>query len=254
MKQNLLKYIKSKNIELEIFESVTSTNDLLKKQAVNGAKEGTVIAALKQTNGRGRLGKTFISEKGGMYLSILIRPENLNFDTTLITSATAVAVSRAIEEIGGVNTQIKWVNDILINGKKVCGILCESGICGQEAFVIVGIGINMFVPENGFDDEIKDIATCVFEKENNELQNKITARAIDNFFYYYNKINNKEFLNEYKQRNIVLGKDILVLKDKEQINAKAIDIDDKCRLKVEYPDGKQEFISTGEISIKLKEL
>ena len=251
MKQNLLKYIKSKNIELEVFECVTSTNDLLKQKAVNGAKEGTVIAALKQTNGRGRRGKTFISEKGGMYLSILIRPETFNFDTTLITSATAVAVSQAIEEISGVKTQIKWVNDILINSKKVCGILCESGVCGLEAFVIVGIGINMFEPENGYDDEIKDIATCVFKKENTDLQNKLTARVIDNFF---NNYENKDFLNEYKKRNIVLGNNILVLKNKEQINAKAIEIDDKCRLKVEYSDGNQEYLSTGEISIKLKEL
>lgn len=253
-KHEILKYINTSNINFSLFDCVTSTNDILKQEALNGAKEGTVIAALKQTKGRGRKGKSFISDNGGIYLSILLRPQNLNFDTTLITSATAVAVSKAIEEISGKETYIKWVNDILIDSKKVCGILCESGICGQEAFVIVGIGINMFEPENGFDDEIKDIATCVFEKENTELQNKLTARVIDNFFDYYKKTKSKEFLNEYKKRNIVLGNDILVLKDNEQINAKAIDIDDKCRLKVEYSNGKQEFISTGEISIKLKEL
>ena len=250
MKQDILKYIKSKNIELEIFESVTSTNDLLKKQAVNGAKEGTVIAALKQTNGRGRRGKTFISEKGGMYLSILIRPNTFNFDTTLITSATAVAVSKAIEEISDKKTGIKWVNDILINGKKVCGILCESGICGSDSFVVVGIGINVFKPENDFDDEIKDIAACVFENEDEEILSKLTAKVIDNFFKEYNSIDNLAFLDEYRKRSVCLGKEISVYSK----TAKALEIDNRCRLLVEYADGKQEYLSTGEISIKLKEL
>ena len=250
MKQEILNRIKSKNINLKIYESVSSTNDLLKQQAVNGAKEGTVVLSLAQTDGKGRKGRTFISKKGGIYLSILIRPKNLNFDTTLITSATAVAVSKAIEEISGKKTNIKWVNDILINGKKVCGILCESGVCGNDCFVVVGIGINVIKPENDFDDEIKDIATAIFEKEDTQLSAKLTAKVVDNFFEEYNSIQNRKFLNDYRKRSIVLGKEVYV----SNTTAKALEIDDKCRLKVEYADGKQEYLSTGEISIKLKEL
>ena len=241
---------RDEKVDLMLFDCVTSTNDLLKQYAVNGAKEGTVIAALEQTNGRGRWGKTFISEKGGIYLSILIKPKTLGFDTTLITSATAVAVCKAIEEIRGKKTHIKWVNDVLINSKKVCGILCESGVCGKDCFVIVGIGINIFKPKNDFNDEIKDIATYIFEKENIELQNKLIAMVIDNFFDVYNNFDNKEFLNEYRKRSIVLGKDLYV---SDKI-AKALEIDDCCRLKVKYRDGSEEYISSGEISIKLKEL
>ncbi len=249
MKEKILKHIENR-IDLEVYESLTSTNDSLKQKAICGAKEGTVVLALSQSGGKGRKGRSFISEKGGIYLSILVRPQNLSFDTTLITSATAVAVSKAIEEISDKKTDIKWVNDILINGKKVCGILCESGICGSDSFVVVGIGINVFKPQNDFDDEIKDIAACVFENEDEEILSKLTAKVIDNFFKEYNSIDNLAFLDEYRKRSVCLGREVSVYGK----TAKALEIDNRCRLLVEYADGKQEYLSTGEISIKLKEL
>lgn len=249
MKDKILKQTEHK-IDLEVYESLASTNDLLKQKAICGAKEGTVVLALSQSGGKGRKGRNFISKKGGIYLSILVRPENLNFDTTLITSATAVAVSKAIEEISNIKTDIKWVNDILIGGKKVCGILCESGIFGNDSFVVIGIGINAFKPENDFADEIKDIATSIFENQDDEIYIKLTAKVIDNFFYEYNSIDNLAFLDEYRKRSVCLGKEISVYGK----TAKALEIDNRCRLLVEYADGKQEYLSTGEISIKLKEL
>lgn len=249
-KQEILKYINASDINLTFLDCVTSTNDILKHEALKGANEGTIIAALKQTNGKGRKGRVFISNNGGIYLSILVRPKTFNFDTTLITCATAVAVSKAIEEISGKATQIKWVNDILIDTKKVCGILCESAVCGDNAFTVVGIGINLFADKNGLDEQIKNIATTVFDKEDAELNNKLVAKVIDNFFGIYGTIAEKQFLNDYRKRSIALGNNVLV-GDK---TAKALEIDDNCRLKVEYPDGSQEFLSSGEISIKLKEL
>lgn len=227
------------------FESVTSTNDVLKQMALDGAKEGTVVVAKSQTNGRGRRSKTFISKKGGLYLSILLRPKEINFDTTLITCAAAVAVSKAIEEVSGKKTGIKWVNDVFIENKKVCGILCESTVCGEQNFVIAGIGINVF--DNGFCDEIKDIATAVFENEMPEVKEKLMSLVIDNFFKYY-KTNC--FLEEYKNRSIVLGKEVTVLNS--GLNAKAVDIDGNCRLLVRYQNGEQEYLSSGDISIRLK--
>lgn len=249
-KQEILKYINASDINLTLFDCVASTNDVLKQEALNGAKEGTVIAALKQTGGKGRKGRVFISNNGGIYLSILVRPKTFNFDTTLITCATAVAVSKAIEEISGKATQIKWVNDILIDTKKVCGILCESAICGENAFTVVGIGINLFADKNALDSQIKNIATTVFDNEDANLNNRLVAKVINNFFGVYNTIEDKQFLSDYRKRSIALGKEVLV---GDKI-AKAIDIDDNCRLKVEYSDGSWEFLSSGEISIKLKEL
>ena len=247
-KEGIIKYIKTPNIDFSLFECVTSTNDLLKSEALNGAKEGKVIAALKQTNGRGRQGKSFISNRGGIYLSILIKPKDIDFDTTLITSATAVAVCRAIEDITKQNTAIKWVNDVLINGKKVCGILCESGICKDNNFIVVGIGLNLYC--EAFADEIRDVAGCVFKTPKTQEFEALTAKIIDNFFEIYNT---NDFLEYYKNKCFVLGKEISVIKNGREIKAFALDIDNKCRLKVKY-NNREELLSTGEISIKLKEL
>ncbi len=234
---------------IKFYECVTSTNDLLKEKALNGAKDGTVIAALSQTNGRGRRGKTFISDKGGMYLSILVRPTFIDFDTTLLTSMTAVAVCKAIETVTNKNTEIKWVNDVIIGGKKVCGILCESCLCGEDYFVIVGIGLNYFC-EN-FQKEIENIATNIFDIKDEIKEKELTKKIIDNFFEIYNS---GEFFEDYKKRSVVIGKQITFYKNEKQISATVLDIDEKCRLLVEYSDKSREFLSSGEISIKLKEL
>ncbi len=236
-------------IDFILYDSVTSTNDLLKEKALRGAEEGTVIAALKQTNGRGRQGKAFISDEGGMYLSILLRPKEINFDTALITSMTAVAVCKAIEKVTRQKTSIKWVNDILINNKKACGILCESFICGKDSFVIVGIGLNYFCSE--FDDKIKDIAVNIFKTQDKAKEDRLTQEIINSFFEIYNS---KSFLDDYIKRSIILNKEISFIRSGKKIFARAIDIDNKCRLKVKYTDGKQELLSSGEISVNLKEL
>ena len=247
--KNILQHIKTENIDFSLYDSVTSTNDLLKQEVLNGAREGRIIAALSQTKGRGRKGKTFISNKGGMYLSILVKPEKLDFDTTLITSASAVAVCKAIEEITNQKTSIKWVNDVLIGNKKVCGILCESLICGKESFVIVGIGLNFYCSE--FYKEIREVAGCIFKTSEISNFEVLTAKIIDNFFEIYNS---SDFLEDYIKRSIVLNKEIFVIKNGEKVSAFALALDNKCRLKVKYPNNKEEMLSSGEISIKIKEL
>ena len=144
----ILSHLKTKNINLTVCESVDSTNFLLKQMALEGKGEGEVIIALSQTAGHGRYNRKFHSDKGGIYMSILLRP-TATPDNAILTAATAVAASDAIENISGKTTQIKWVNDILINNKKVCGILCEGGFVGDSGFIIAGIGINAYPPENG---------------------------------------------------------------------------------------------------------
>ena len=249
-KENILKHIKTENIDFSLYDSVASTNDLLKQEALKGACENRIIAALSQTNGRGRKGKTFISNKGGMYLSILVKPKNLDFDTTLITSATAVAVCKAIEQITNQKTSIKWVNDVLIDGKKVCGILCESAICGKDNFVIVGIGLNFYCSE--FQKEIREVAGCIFKTPETSNFEVLTAKIIDNFFEVYNSF---DFLEDYIKRSIVLNKEIFVFKNGQKVSAIALGLDNKCRLKVRYQNNNnEELLSCGEISIKIKEL
>lgn len=232
-------------------DTVSSTNDYLKQLAKGEVKENTVVIANKQTNGKGTKGRSFISKEGGVYLSILVRPILQGFDATLITSATAVAVSDAIDEISGKNTDIKWVNDVYLDNKKVSGILCESVIInGEIPFIVVGIGVNLFKPHDGFPDEIKDIATYIFEQENPTVKEKFIEILINKFFKYFEDLKNKSFLPKYRQKNLVLGREISVIYSFGERKARALLIDDNCRLLVEFPDKTQEYLASGEVSIK----
>lgn len=186
-------------------------------------------------------------------MSILLKPDYKGFDATLITTLAAVAVSESVEELSNKKTEIKWVNDVLIEDKKICGILTEGKIDPETLkpqFVVLGIGINAFVPEGGFDEEIKNIAGAVFDNFDEDLKNRLTASVIDRVFNYIN-CSKKDILEKYKNRLFLLGQKISVIKNDEKIPAVALDIDENFRLLVRYENGKKEYISSGEISIKL---
>lgn len=244
-------FLKTDGINLSIFESITSTNTLLKEYALSGKNEGEVIIALSQTAGRGRYDRKFYSDNGGIYMSILLRPQKI-LNSAILTAAAAVAVSDAIDAISDKKTQIKWVNDILIDNKKVCGILCEGGFTGNSSFIIVGIGINAYRPKNGFNDEIKGIAGTVFDDKSPTLCEKLTAAVIDNLFYQYKNLEKGDFFNKYRQKNIVIGKKVDILKQGEIINSGIVlDIDDNCFLTVRLSNGEITSLSSGEVSIKI---
>ena len=246
----ILSHLKTDGITLSIFESVDSTNSLLKQMALNGKSEGEVVIALSQTAGRGRYDRKFYSDKGGIYMSILLRLKTIP-DTAILTAAAAVAVSDAIESIAKKETQIKWVNDVLIANKKVCGILCEGGFVGNNGFIVVGIGINAYPPENGFNDDIKAIAGTVFDYNSPTLCEQLTALVIDNLFYQYKNLEKRDFLNKYRQKSLVLGKNVNILKQGKIIdNGEALEIDDKCHLTVKLSNGDVTSLSSGEVSIK----
>ncbi len=242
------------NINIESYSTLSSTNSVLKEKA-ESQKEGLVIIADNQTHGRGRFDRKFHSpENSGIYMSILLKPDFGGFDATLITTAAAVAICNACDELTQKKSQIKWVNDVLIDGKKVCGILTEGCINPKNQnfeYIILGIGINAFTPENGFDDEIKDIAGSVFENFDLSLKAKLTALVLNNFFKFYKNLLQKNFLADYKKRNFVIGKNVNVIKNNISKNASVISMDDDFRLLVEYADKTQEYLSSGEISIKI---
>ncbi|MBQ6848031.1 MAG: biotin--[Clostridia bacterium] len=252
--KSIYDYLKISNINIEYYETLPSTNSYLKERA-KSEKEGLVVIANNQTSGRGRFDRKFYSpDNTGIYMSILLKPAFNNFDATLITTAAAVAVARATEKLSGKVTKIKWVNDVLINDKKICGILTEGSINPQNSnpdYVVLGIGVNAFAPENGFQNEIKSIAGYVFEEYNPDIKANFTAEIINQFFKYYQAMPNRFFLDEYRQRSAVIGKEITVIKSDAKIPATALSIDDRCRLEVKYTDGTYEFLSSGEISIKL---
>ncbi len=238
---------------IEIFDEIPSTNTYLKEVAKKGFLKNTIVIAKSQTDGKGRLKRRFFSPKDtGIYMSILSKPSLCASQSVLITAAAGVAVSEAIEVVCNKTPKIKWVNDLILDNKKICGILCEGAISSKSGmfdYTVLGIGINLYKPENNFDEEIKDIAGYVTETYTQGLKNRLVSEIINRYFYYTNNLENKEFLEKYKKLSCVLGKEITVMKQ-NPTKALALDIDDACRLKVKYPNGKTEYLSSGEISIK----
>lgn len=239
---------------ISVYENIVSTNNALKEKAISGEKEGMVIIAESQSAGRGRYTRKFHSPYGnGIYMSILLKPDLPVERAVLITAAAATAVSKAAETLSGKLTQIKWVNDVLIDGKKICGILTEGGINPKTAkfdWAVVGIGVNAYVPDGGFEDDIADIATAVFDKKEDNLRNRFVAEILNRFWDFYSKLKDNTFFNDYKNRMINIGKEIKIIKGDKEINAKCLDLDDNCRLLVDYGDD-MEYLTSGEISIKI---
>ena len=243
-------------ITLQIFDHIDSTNLHARHIAAKGAAEGAIIVAGSQSAGRGRLGRSFYSPEGtGLYMSILLRPSIAPSSAILITTAAAVAVCDAISEVFGKEAQIKWVNDIFLAGKKVCGILTEAAFSAQGdalEYAVCGIGINICPPENGFPPELSLIAGALCEQPEAGLRNRIAGVTLKHFFRYYHALEQREFLQEYRRRSLVIGRDIYILRGDQRIPATVLAIDDECRLCVRLKDGSTEIISTGEISIRLK--
>ena len=244
-------------INISTVSSATSTSRLVKEKATAGEKEGYLLASGHQTEGRGRLGRSFYSPSDtGVYMSLLLRPSINPQDATLITTAAAVSVCEALEKMGIRDTGIKWVNDIFLNGRKICGILTEAGFDienNQLSFAVLGIGLNMYAPDGGFPDDIKDIAGAVWSERKEDARNKFIAYFLNSFYEYYENIESRRHVKEYSDRCFVLGREINIINGDTVKKAKAISVDDNCGLVVELSDGEKAVISSGEISIRVAE-
>lgn len=255
IKQELLK--ENQYLHVEVEKQIDSTNTRLKQMVTEGEHRDMVLLAEEQTQGRGRFGRAFFSPYGtGLYMSFLLHPQLQYREGELLTISAAVAVAKAIEKISGEEAQIKWVNDIWMRGRKIAGILTEASTSlesGQLEYAIIGIGINVTEPAQGFPEELKDIAHSVFPKaiKKENLRNQLAGEIINQFMSCYGEIRERKFLEEYKKRSFVVGKDISVLRMGQQRNAKALEVDDQCHLKVQYEDGTIEYLSSGEVSIRV---
>ena len=245
---------KSKKLKVFCFDKVDSTNNIAKNMALNDAKEGTLVIANEQSAGRGRLGRTFLSKRGGIYFSIVLRPQSNACNTLFITVAAAVAAARAIESVSGKGCDIKWVNDIYINNKKVCGILSEGGFDANAKldYCILGVGVNLFAPKEKFPQNLP-LADSVFDKKSKILFKKLKKEQLviefhNNFFEFYNKLEQKEFIKEYQSRSLLTGKQITYTQNGKNHNGTVIGIDDDARLIVDM-GGKTQVLSHGEIQI-----
>ena len=254
--QGVQKYLDTEiPVRPEVYRTVTSTNLVVRDRTSEA--EGLVIAAMEQTNGMGRLGRTFVSPADtGIYFSILLKPQIASTEVTLLTTIAAVAVCEAIEKYTDKKPQIKWVNDVFLDAHKVCGILTQAAFQMENLepeYVIVGIGINLYQPQGGFGEALENIAGSVLETQSGDIKNKILAETLNRYFYYYTHFKDKEYIEAYKKRSFVIGKKIRVVTKEEERIATALDIDDMCHLLVEYEDGNREYLSTGEISIRVQD-
>lgn len=247
------------DLDVYFFEEIDSTNNYCKLLASKDKNKNALVVSNKQLKGRGRLGRVFESPNGGVYFSLLLNTNKSSSDNLLVTSAAAVAVTRAIKKVCNIDTQIKWVNDIYLNNKKVCGILTEGIIdmeAGRIAAMVVGIGINFATPKTSFAPELAPILTSLYNEYNNipsnVSMNELVVTVIKELLLIWDNIEDKSFLDEYRKRSNVIHKYVNIIRDKKVDSAYVEDINDSAHLLVKL-DNSDEIIElgTGEITLRL---
>ena len=231
-------------------DKIDSTNKFLKDLANKNEDEITLVIANYQTHGRGRLGRTFISNKGkGIYMSILLRPKYSISTSQRITSLVATSVSNAIDKICNVETKIKWVNDIYLNNKKIAGILTEGQTNFESKkveYIVVGIGINLY--HQDFPEELDNIVTTLEDETNNIYsKNELVKEIINQIILYYNHLEENIHITEYRNKSYVINKNVELNIHGIIKHGKVLNIDDDGELIV-LIDNKKETINSGEIT------
>ncbi len=256
-----------KECDVVLLDETDSTNEVIKRRLCGNSEKPRrlVVISDSQNAGKGRNGRCFFSPKGtGIYLSILfdVRDERVA-DSVLLTTQAAVAVARAVSEVCHRETQIKWVNDVYLEDKKICGILSEAVTdvnSGCISHVIVGIGINVYKPAE-LPEELSEVFGYIFDSDGRVtgLRDRLAAAVVNELTEYYEANPDRSFLREYRERSNVIGRQIMYgmpggsteTTGEAWKYGTAIDIDDDCGLVVERPDGSVEVLRTGEISVRL---
>lgn len=240
--------------DVHVVESAVSTNTALDEAARRGAPAGSVLIARSQQGGRGRLGRSFSSQLGGLYMSVLLRPQCDAATACLITPAAANAVADAVENVLGISLDIKWVNDLFYCGKKVCGILAESGGVssgGTVGYIVVGIGLNVYEPCGGFPPELSEIAAALLPSGTNaDVMDRLAAETVRRIFKYAKALQSRELYNAYKRRLFILGKTVTVHRGGADFTAKVCELNDDYTLTVETEDGVRLRLLSGEVSLR----
>ncbi|MBK5254013.1 MAG: biotin--[acetyl-CoA-carboxylase] ligase [Peptostreptococcaceae bacterium] len=239
--------------DVTILSTLPSTNDYIKHMDYSDSTQ--IVIADEQTKGKGRLGRYFFSPKGtGIYMSYSFKPKFTPDDTMLITCGVANVVHDSIKTISGKDTQLKWVNDIFLNGKKICGILTEGEFNLETNLfdrIIIGIGINCFPSE--VPDDLKDIIGFLSETaEVDYTRNDLIAdiiKGLDNLFIGKNPLDRASIISNYRKNCFVVGK-IVTLNtfNSEPSQVEILDIGERCELIVKYLDGKKEGLTENIIS------
>ncbi len=245
----ITKNLKTADVRTVCVDSVDSTNTLARSMVNSGEKSLLLIAADRQTDGRGRNGKSFYSENtGSVYMTAVVHPDLPFEDTVGITTAAAVAVSRAVESVTGKSTLIKWVNDLYYGGRKVCGILCEAvAEKGRVKSVIIGVGINL--ADCDFPVELDGVAGTLGCDPS--LREELIAAVADELFSLNFGALDEKTLDEYRAKSLVIGKSIDYFINGQKNTATAIGIDGCGGLIIKKDDGTSDVLNSGEISVRL---
>lgn len=238
---------------LECFESIDSTNSYLKREALCGAPHGSTAAANCQSAGRGRLGRSFQSAPDrGVYLSVLLRPELPGETLMCATGMAAVAVCRAVRRASGAEPQIKWTNDLILNGRKLAGILAETVMMGNETVLIIGVGVNVHHRREDFSGEVADLATSLALEGFAAQRAKLTAALIEELYALSDALGGEvsSYVEEYRRRCVTLGREVRLIWTEEQEKAFALDIDERFGLVVRRADGEVTTVRSGEVSVR----
>jgi BirA family biotin operon repressor/biotin-[acetyl-CoA-carboxylase] ligase len=237
------------------FSEAASTNDFAKEMAATGAEEGTVIIAETQTSGKGRLGRDWASPKGGIWLSTILRPKLRPNDIPKLTLMTSLAVAKTISQLFNLRTEVKWPNDVLINAKKVCGILTEANTRGNITdFVVVGIGINANIELYSLPKQVGENATSLKYELKREIDREQFLRVLlEKMEQYYVTLTERKFkpiLRKWKSLCSFLGSYVEVISWKEKIVGLAIDVDENGALIIRLRNGTLRKVLSGDVSLK----
>ena len=235
-------------------EKMDSTNNKAKELARGGAEEGLLVITEEQTNGKGRLGRVWESPAGtGIWMSLVLRPNILPQYASQITLVAGLSLCETLQEVTGLKASIKWPNDVVVNGKKICGILTEmSAEMEGINYIILGIGIN--VNTNTFSEELPYASSLALEGGIGYSRKAIIKDFLERFekdYNQYKQIPNLEAIKErYEQNCITLHKKVKLIKKEKEIIAEAIEITSDGALKVRYEDGSIDEVVSGEVSVR----
>lgn len=236
--------------------TITSTNDVLKQMAAQGAPHGTVLIAGHQTKGRGRLGRTFLSPQNvGIYLSVLLRPSCSAEQLMHLTCAAGNAACDAIESVAGIRPGIKWTNDIVCQKRKLAGILTEMvfGTMQKIDCAIIGIGINCNQSPGDFPEEIREIAGSLAMVSGKNIDRAAVAAAVIDAFAKMDAdllAEHDAIIVQYRKNCITIGQDVSVVRGESVRYGKALDVNENGCLIVAFQDGAVEVVSSGEVSVR----
>jgi len=250
-------FLSTKEAKITVYEHLESTNTTAKQLASSGTEHGTIIIADHQTAGRGRYNRSFFSPPGnGIYISFILRPTRRNCTPALLTMYAAVAVCEAIEVTTGKTPKIKWVNDIFLNERKICGILTEASTDfenGGVHWAVIGTGINFSTPSTGFPKDLENIAGSIFSDckpttTRNQLVAEVTNRILN---FDAACFSDDIVIDKYRKRLMMLGKRVIVTGLEEPFEATAIDVDGSGHLIVKKDSGEVLSLSAGEVTLKV---